>query len=142
MHSGSSNRISRILFGLPSVSRHSLRQLRVFAFVRIRGFVFLILSKDNLSETFSVDVWRASEVLISDVASVEVSKGRRKRNSSEISPEEDDRLFDEAKLKKMKTLREKDCVNVVFETNKENVRQLYCLLLSDVSPSGVPSLGC
>ena len=118
-----------------------MRQLRVFAFVRIRGFVFLILNKDNLSETFSVDVWRASEVLISDVASVEVSKGR-KRNSSEISPEEDDRLFDEAKLKKMKTAREKDCVNVVFETNKENVRQLYCLLLSDVSPSGVPSLGC
>ena len=100
------------------------------------------MSKDNLSETFSVDVWRASEVLTSDVANVEVSKGRRKRNSSEISPEEDDRLFDEAKLKKMKTAREKDCVNVVFETNKENVRKLYCLLLSDASPSGVPSLSC
>ena len=83
------------------------------------------MSKDDFSETFSVDAWRASEST-NDVANVETSKSRRTRNSSEVFTAQENRLFDEPK--KIKVERGKDFVHVV-QSNKENVSELFCLLL-------------
>ena len=81
----------------------------------------LILSADDLLETFSVDAWREGESF-GDVATVKGSKSRRKRSSSEVFPDEVEPSFDEAAIKKKKIGRSNDAVDVVF--NKENVRKL------------------
>lgn len=83
----------------------------------------LILSADDLLETFSVAACREGGGF-GDVAIVKGSKSRRKRSSSEVFPGEVEPSFDEAAIKKKKTGRRNDAVDVAFKTNKENVRKL------------------
>ena len=101
-----------------------IHRLQLFYYVCFRFFVsmalyFLNLSEDDLLETFSVDVCRAST---NEVVNVETRKSPRKRISSEVFPAQDYRSFDE--LKRLKTGRGKDFVRVV-ESDKENVSELF-----------------